>query len=70
MSRLLENTYKYKTPDVCKMLGVSRMTLWNWEKEGKFIPPKNTHGDRIFTITQLKQIKNAFSPGGKGYWKF
>jgi len=70
MSKLPTSPYKYKTSDICKALGVTRATLWNWEKEGRFKPPKNTHGDRIVTNEQLKEIIKAFSPEGKGFWIF
>lgn len=70
MSKLLENAYKYKTPEICRALGVSRMTLWIWEQQGKVSFPRNGHGDRVVTEKQLREIKEAFSPGGKYYWKF
>ena len=67
---IVRNLYKYKTPDLCKLLRVSRMTLYTWEKEGKFIPPRNVAGERVFTMVQMKQILKAFSPGGLREWKF
>ena len=67
---LLENPYKYKTPDLCKLLGVTRMTLYTWEQKGMFSPPRNTAGDRVFTEEQLVEIAKAFSPGGKKLWIF
>lgn len=62
--------YDYKTPDLCKALGLSRMTLWNWEQKGIFTPPRNLHGDRVFTKVQYNQILRAFSPEGVRYWHF
>jgi len=67
---IARNLYKYKTPDLCKLLGVTRMTLYTWEKEGKFIPPKNLKGDRVFTMVQMKQILKEFSPSGSRKWVF
>jgi predicted site-specific integrase-resolvase len=67
---MLINQYKYKTPDLVKVLGVSRQTLVSWEKIGKFSPPRNMRGERVFTEDQLKEILTSFSPGGKGEWKF
>lgn len=64
------NKYKYKTPDLVKALGVSRMTLYTWEQEGKFTPPRNTQGSRVFTENQIRDIVKAFSPGGKREWHF
>lgn len=70
MAKGIATLYKHKTPQITKALGVSRQTLFNWEKSGKFIPPRNTHGDRIVTSRQLKEIIKEFSPGGKGIWHF
>ena len=67
---ILENPYKYKTPDLCKLLGVTRMTLYTWEQKGMFSPPRNTAGDRVFTEEQMKEIAKAFSPGGSYKWFF
>lgn len=64
------NPYEVKTPKICEMLGVSRQTLYNWEQKGVFTPPRNTHGDRVFTWAQANEIVRAFSPGGKGEWHF
>ena len=63
--------YKIKTPQICQMLGVTRMTLYTWEQQGKFTPPRTgTRGNRMFTIWQAKQICQAFAPGGCRYWHF
>lgn len=63
--------YAIKTPALCKMLGVSRQTLWTWERIGIFTPPRmGRRGDRIFTLEQAEEICNAFGPGGKGQWHF
>lgn len=64
------NDYRYKTPDLCKSLGITRWTLINWEKKGRFTPPRDMGGDRVFTEKQMKEIKVAFSPGGAGQWHF
>jgi len=66
----INNQYTIKTPKLCKMLGVSRQTLWTWEKLGYFTPPRNTRGDRVFTKYQAVQIVKAFSPEGSGKWHF
>ena len=54
--------YVYKTPDLCKFLGVSRITIWKWEKKGWLIPPRNYHGDRMFTVEQMRQIRRKIKP--------
>jgi hypothetical protein len=61
--------YVYKTPDLCKKINKSRITLWTWEKEGRFTPPRNGHGDRMFTQKQLDEIIIAFK-GGRGSWHY
>lgn len=66
----MNNDYKYKTPDICKALNVSRMTLWSWQQRGLFTPPRNMHGDRVVTKDQLLEIQEAFGPGGRGFWHF
>ena len=62
--------YKYKTKDLCNILGVSRFTIIRWEQKGLFTPPRSVGDHRVFTKGQLRQIKRAFSPDGKGYWHF
>lgn len=63
--------YKYKTPELCEALGVSRQTVYNWEQKGYFTAPRiGTRGDRVFTEEQIKEIKKAFEPGGSGQWHF
>lgn len=59
-----------KTEDICRELGVSRMTLYNWEKKGHFTPPRNLRGDRVLTEEQFKEMKKAFTPGGTYQWHF
>ena len=66
----LENPYKYKTPDLCRLLGITRMTLYNWEQKGIFSAPRNLAGDRVFTEEQMNEISKAFRPGGTQAWLF
>ena len=66
----MKNKYKYKTPDLCKALGVTRMTIYLWEQKGIFTAPRSLAGDRVFTERQMKAIVKAFSPGGKFKWHF
>jgi hypothetical protein len=60
----------YKTPDLEKALGLTRMTFYLWEEKGIFTPPRNMRGDRVFTKKQLNEIVRAFSPGGSFKWHF
>lgn len=62
--------YVIKTPQICKMLGVSRQTLHSWERKGIFTPPRDMRGDRVFTKVQAKNIVKAFQPGGRKRWHF
>ena len=55
-----------------KGLPASRMWLRKVEEQGKLICPRlpNTRGDRVFTLVQIYEIIEAFSPGGQGEWKY
>ena len=66
----MKNPYTIKTPQICEMLGVTRLTLYNWQERGIFTPPRNLRGDRVFTEKQAREIVRAFSPDGQGYWHF
>lgn len=70
MTKYLEIKEYYKTADLLKVLGVSRMTLYNWERRGVFTPPRNIRGDRVFTKEQIGEIATAFAPGGNYQWHF
>jgi len=70
MSRSKKTEYIYKTPDLCRVMGVSRQTIVNYEREGKLTCPRSVGNQRIFTDTQLYKIKLAFMPGGPGQWHF
>ena len=65
-----ENEYKFKTPVLCQTLGITRQTLIRWEKLGRFVAPRTMGNARTFTEKQIKEIKKAFMPGGKGHWFF
>jgi len=65
-----ETKYNYKTPDLCRILGVSRFVLVRWERKGIFTPPRSIGNHRIFTQKQVTDILKAFSPGGRGQWHF
>lgn len=61
----IERPYVYKTPDLCRFLGVSRITVWMWEKKGWLTAPRNSHGDRMFTVEQMRIIKRRIKPHKK-----
>ena len=69
-NKILKTPYQIKTPQLCQMLGRTRMTLYLWEQKGIFTPPRNMRGDRVFTEKQVREIIKAFSPGGKSHWHF
>jgi len=50
-----DQTY-YRTTEVCRMIGISRNTLFRWLKEGIFSTSSN-RGWRLFTAAQLETIR-------------
>lgn len=48
----------------------SRRTLWLWEKKGKLVSPKLPSGRRAYTKQIIQKIIKAFSPGGKGFYRY
>ena len=53
----------YRTAEVCRLIGVSRNTLFRWLKEGKFGDSeyRDWRGWRLFTSVQVEKVKNATS---------
>jgi len=53
-----DETY-YRTAEVCRMIGVSRNTLFRWLKEGVFsdVEYRDWRGWRLFTQAQLETIR-------------
>ena len=53
-----DETY-YRTAEVCRMIGVSRNTLFRWLKEGIFsdVEYRDWRGWRLFTPAQLETIR-------------
>ena len=52
-----DQTY-YRTAEVCRMIGISRNTLFRWLKEGIFsdVEYRDWRGWRLFTPAQLDTI--------------
>jgi predicted site-specific integrase-resolvase len=50
-----DQTY-YRTAEVCRIIGISRNTLFRWLKEGIFsdVEYRDWRGWRLFTPTQLE----------------
>lgn len=49
----------YRTAEVCRMVGVSKNTLFRWLKDGVFsdIEYRDWRGWRLFTAAQVESIK-------------
>jgi DNA-binding transcriptional MerR regulator len=53
-----EETY-YRTAEVCRIIGISKNTLFRWLKEGLFsdVEYRDWRGWRLFTPAQLETIR-------------
>jgi len=53
-----DQTY-YRTVEVCRMVGISRNTLFRWLKEGIFsdVEYRDWRGWRLFTAAQLERVR-------------
>ncbi|TEU16349.1 MAG: MerR family transcriptional regulator [Dehalococcoidia bacterium] len=53
-----DHTY-YRTAEVCRIVGISRNTLFRWLKEGVFsdVEYRDWRGWRLFTAAQLDTIR-------------
>jgi len=53
-----DQTY-YRTAEVCRMVGISRSTLFRWLKEGIFsdVEYRDWRGWRLFTAAQVETIR-------------
>jgi len=53
-----DQTY-YRTAEVCRMVGISRNTLFRWLKEGVFcdVEYRDWRGWRLFTPVQLETVR-------------
>ena len=49
----------YRTVEVCRMVGISRNTLFRWLKEGVFsdVEYRDWRGWRLFTAAQLETVR-------------
>jgi len=57
-----DETY-YRTAEVCRMVGISRNTLFRWLKEGMIsdIEYRDWRGWRLFTTHQVETIRRKTS---------
>jgi len=53
-----DETY-YRTTEVCRMIGISRNTLFRWLKEGivSDVEYRDWRGWRLFTAAQVETIR-------------
>jgi transposase-like protein len=53
-----DQTY-YRTAEVCRMVGISRNTLFRWLKEAVFsdVEYRDWRGWRLFTAAQVEAIR-------------
>ncbi len=66
-----DETY-YRTTEVCRMIGISRNTLFRWLKEGivSDVEYRDWRGWRLFTTAQVENVRaktnqiTAISPTG------
>ena len=49
----------YRTAEVCRMVGISRTTIFRWLKEGIFSEPehRDRRGWRLFTEDEVDRLK-------------
>ena len=48
----------YQVREVLKRVGISRNTLYNWEKRSRIpVPKRNVSGYRVYTEDEVKQIE-------------
>ncbi len=59
MSVTVNGQTYYRTTEVCRLVGISRSTLFRWLKEGIFDEAKHRdrRGWRLFTEKELDKLK-------------
>jgi len=54
---ITEKEEKYIDADqVCKMWGISRVTLWHWEKKGVIDPPRKIGRLKRYKLSDVKNL--------------
>ena len=63
MSVVINNQTYYRTAEVCRIVGVSRNTLFKWLKEGVLsdVEYRDWRGWRLFTVAQLEVLRTKTS---------
>ncbi len=51
----------YRTAEACRLVGISKNTLFRWLKDGKFgnMEYRDWRGWRLFTLAQLDSVKTT-----------
>jgi predicted site-specific integrase-resolvase len=59
----INNQTYYRTTEVCRMVGISRNTLFRWLKEGSVtvVEHRDYRGWRLFTQAQVDAMKEKTS---------
>ena len=59
MPVVINNHTYYRTAEVCRIVGISRNTLFRWLKEGVFsdVEYRDWRGWRLFTAAQLETVR-------------
>jgi predicted site-specific integrase-resolvase len=59
MPVVINNQTYYRTAEVCRMVGISRNTLFRWLKEGIIsdVEYRDWRGWRLFTAAQVATIR-------------
>ncbi len=59
MPVVIKHRTYYRTAEVCRMVGISRNTLYRWLKEGKLsdVEYRDWRGWRLFTVAQVGTIR-------------
>jgi len=59
MSVTINGTTYYRTAEVCRMVGISRTTLFRWLKDGllREAQYRDRRGWRLFTEAQIDKLK-------------
>jgi predicted site-specific integrase-resolvase len=63
MAVIINDQTYYRTAEVCRMVGISKNTLFRWLKQGMFsdIEYRDWRGWRLFTISQVETMKTKTS---------
>jgi DNA-binding transcriptional MerR regulator len=63
MAVIINDQTYYRTAEVCRMVGISKNTLFRWLKQGMFsdVEYRDWRGWRLFTVSQVETMKTKTS---------